>query len=153
MNQSVATLLLLLERAEAERDAVQARAARAAQAVQRLERQAEQLRAYRDEYLQRAPTRGGRAAGIDMLRTHRDFMQRLEQAAVQQRGQLEAAERDAAVLSAALIAEETRVAAIRKLIERRTQEATRHAARREQRRTDEDAQRAAGHARALGGGM
>jgi flagellar FliJ protein len=136
------TLQLLLERAEAERDAVQRRALRAAEAARRLATQAEQLLAYRDEYRRRAPAHGPKAAEIGLLRCHRDFMQRLEQAMAQQRLQLEIAERDAAALHQALLAQETRVASVRKLIERRTLDARREAARAEQRRSDEDALRA-----------
>jgi flagellar FliJ protein len=142
MNDSHHTLQLLLERAEAERDAVRARALRAAEAARRLAAQAEQLLAYRDEYRRRAPALGARAAAIELLRCHRDFMARLEQAIAQQRVQREVAERDAAVLHEALLVQETRVAAVRKLIERRALESRRHAARAEQRRTDEDAMRA-----------
>ena len=144
------TLQLLLERAEAERDAVQLRALRAAETARRLATQAEQLLAYRDEYRRRAPAHGAKAAEIGLLRCHRDFMQRLEQAIAQQRVQLETAERDAAVLHHALLAQETRVASVRKLIERRTQEARRAAARVEQRRSDEDALRAGWALRAAG---
>jgi flagellar FliJ protein len=137
MNGSLHTLRLLLERAEAERDAVRARAQRASEVAHRLDAQATQLRAYRDEYRRRAPAQGGKAADIGLLRCHRDFMQRLEQAIAQQRVQLDLAERDAGVLREATLAEEKRVAAVRKLIERRDLEAGRHAARAEQRRSDE----------------
>jgi flagellar FliJ protein len=150
MNESTQTLQLLLERAEAERDAVRTRALRAADAARRLATQAEQLLAYRDEYRRRAPAQGSKAVEIGIVRCHRDFMQRLEQAIAQQRVQLEIAERDAAALHQALLAEETRVASVRKLIERRTLDARREATRAEQRRSDEVAQRAGWAARAAG---
>lgn len=150
MNESIRTLQLLLERAEAERDAVRTRALRAAEAARRLATQAEQLLAYRDEYRRRAPAQGSKAVEIGLVRCHRDFMQRLEQALAQQRVQLEIAERDAAALHQALLAQETRVASVRKLIERRALDARREATRAEQRRSDEVAQRAGWALRAAG---
>lgn len=142
MHDSLPSLQLLLERAEAERDAVQARLRRAAETLRRHTVQAGQLLAYRAEYRGRAPATGERAAGIALVRCHLDFMQRLDQAIAQQQGQLDQAARDAAMLREVLVAQEIRVAAVRKLIERRTLEAHRHAARTEQRRSDEVAQRA-----------
>jgi flagellar FliJ protein len=137
------TLLLLLERAEAERDAARARAQQAEEAAARLARQSEQLAAYREDYRARAPGRDGRGTDVELLRVHRDFMQRLEQAIAQQARQRQAAEavRDAA--HAQRVAEETRVAAVRKLLERRLDAHARAAARAEQRKTDEAALRSA----------
>jgi flagellar FliJ protein len=151
MHTPIASLQLLLERAEAERDAVQARLRRAAETLRRHSAQASQLLAYRAEYRGRAPATGERAAAIALVLCHRDFMQRLDQAIAQQQGLLEQAERDAALLRGALVAQETRVAAVRKLIERRTLEARRQASRTEQRRSDEAAQRAVWALRASGG--
>ena len=137
------SLQTLLECAEAERDAAQTRAARAAELAQQLARQGRQLIAYRDDYRRRAPAAGAKAAHIELVRSHRDFMQRLDQALDQQRGQLEAAERDAAAEREALLALELRVASVRKLLERRQAHQRQHATRTEQRRSDEAAQRSA----------
>lgn len=132
----------LLRHAETERDAARAAAFGAAERAQRLARQAEQLLAYRDDYRRRAPAHGAQAASIALVRSHRDFMQRLEQAIEQQRAQLEAAERDAAAAREALRALELRVASVGKLLERRQTQQQQRAARAEQRRHDEAAQRA-----------
>lgn len=148
MHEASEALHTLLERAEAERDAAQTRAARAADQARRLAQQAEQLRSYRDDYRRRAPALGARAAAIELVRCHRDFMLRLEQAIDQQRAQLESAEAMAGAAREALVAEELRVASVRKLLERRDQAAQRRAARVEQRSTDEAAQRAAWSRRA-----
>jgi flagellar protein FliJ len=147
MTDSQEPLHLLLERAEAERDSAAARLARAREAARRLTLQGEQLRAYRDDYRGRDPAREGTAVGMDIVRCHRDFMQRLDQAVQQQQGQQQAAEREAEALRAALVEHETRVAAVRKLIERRHHEERRNAARVEQRRSDDAAQRSAWYVR------
>ncbi|MCC6853258.1 MAG: flagellar export protein FliJ [Comamonadaceae bacterium] len=136
-------LQALLRHAESERDAAQAALLGAAARAQQLARQAEQLLAYRDDYRRRAPAHGAQAAGIALVRSHRDFMQRLEQAIEQQRAQQEAAERDAAAAREALRALELRVASVGKLLERREVQQQQRAARSEQRRHDEAAQRAA----------
>jgi flagellar FliJ protein len=143
MNPAAQTLQLLLERAEEERDAAQARALQAAEMARRLARQAEQLLVYRDEYRRRSPALAVRGTTMELLRYHRDFMQRLEQAIALQRQQLEATEREAAALRETLLAHETRVASVRKLIERRLKELNQRVARIEQRHSDEAATRAA----------
>lgn len=142
MNQDTETLQTLLERAEAERDAALGHAQRAAEQAQRLTAQAEQLRAYRDDYRRRAPATGTQAASIELIRVHRDFMLRLEHAIEQQRRQLESAQAVAGAAREALLAQELRVASVRKLLDRRLQALQRNANRIEQRGTDEAALRA-----------
>jgi len=83
------------------------------------------------------PARSGRSSPIELLHCHRDFMLRLDQAVLQQQGQLQGAGARLAQLRATLLARETRVAAVRKLIERRAQEQRLAAARLEQRRSDD----------------
>ncbi|HOL37147.1 MAG TPA: flagellar export protein FliJ [Rubrivivax sp.] len=136
-------LHLVLERAEAERDAARAHALRAAELARALARQAEQLLAYRAEYRRRAPAAGAEAVPIELVRSHRDFMQRLDETIELQRAQRAAAERDALAGRDALVAAELRVASVRKLIERRQSHERRHASRAEQRLSDDAAQRAA----------
>lgn len=136
-------LHIVLERAEAEREAARARAQRAAELARSLARQAEQLLAYHAEYRRRAPATRAEAAPIELVRSHRDFMQRLEQTIELQRAQREAAERDAVAGRDALVAAELRLASVRKLIERRQSHERRHANRAEQRLSDDAAQRAA----------
>jgi flagellar FliJ protein len=136
MTQALHTLLELAER---ERDAALAALQQAAQVLRQLQTQAQQLQSYRDEYQDRHPARGGRSTTIDLLRSHQAFTLRLDQAIQQQQGQLLAAEGRAQTLRAALTAQELRVASVKKLLERRGVQARRHAARIEQRHSDEAA--------------
>jgi flagellar FliJ protein len=133
------TLHLVLAHAERQRDEAMAAMLRADEAVRRLRTQADQLIAYRSDYRARGPASTGLATGIDALRRHADFMQRLEQAVTQQALSLEAAERTASHLRTELVAQEMRVASSRKLLARRSAEQQRAQARLEQRRTDEAA--------------
>jgi flagellar FliJ protein len=64
-------------------------------------------------------------------------MQRLDQALAQQAGQLQSADVQLLHQRQLLLARETRVAAVRKLVERRAQDHQRVHARREQNRSDE----------------
>ncbi len=114
MTQALNTLL---EHAEHERDQARMALLQAEDTVRRLNEQAEQLLSYRDEYRLRSPTHGGRAAPIDMLRHHQGFMMRLDSAMQQQQGQLHAAEARGARLRVALMAQEMRVASVRKLLD------------------------------------
>jgi flagellar FliJ protein len=134
MTQALHTLL---EHAERQRDESMATLAQAEEATRRLREQSEQLHTYRGEYRQRNPGLGGRSTSIDLLRCHQNFMQRLDQALAQLEGQLHAAESRALRLRSDLLAHETRVASVRKLLERRGGEAQRVAARQEQRRSDD----------------
>lgn len=136
-----AALRTLLEQAETERDAALARMLGADEAARQARAQAEQLHAYREDYRRRAPALNGGSASIELVRCHHGFMQRLDQAIEQQRGQLLRLERQASEQREVLMEREVRVASVKKLIERRTQEAQRQAARVEQRQTDESAMR------------
>ena len=131
------TLQTLLEQAERQRDEALAALLRGEETMRRLQLQAGQLQAYRGEYDERGPARSGRSSPIELLHCHRDFMLRLDQAVVQQQGQLEGAGARVAQLRATLLARETRLAAVRKLIERRSQEQRLATARQEQRRSDD----------------
>ena len=129
----------LLEQAVRQRDDALAALLRAEEAASRLRLQAEQLQTYRGEYQDRGPTRAGSTAAVELLHCHSRFMQRLEQALGQQTGHLQAAQARVVQLRGALLAHETRVAAVRKLLQRRAQEQRLAAARIEQRRSDEAA--------------
>ena len=134
-------LQMLLEQAELERDTALARLLQADDAARQARAQSEQLHAYREDYRRRAPALNGKSAHIELVRCHQGFMQRLDQAITQQRAQLEGLEQQAAALRAALLEREVRVAAVRKLIERRGQEQQRRSNRIEQRQNDEAAMR------------
>jgi flagellar FliJ protein len=138
-----ATLQLLLEQAERGRDLALARLQRAEEALRLAHTQAEQLAAYREDYRQRAPALDGRGAHIELVRCHHGFMQRLDQAIEQQRATLRRQQEAAAAERGALLEHEMRVAAIDKLLRQRAVQATRRAARADQRHTDEAAQRVA----------
>lgn len=145
---SIQLLLALLQRAEGDRDAAQA-ALRQAEALEaQAQLQARHLQDYRGEYDQRWVARFQQSGTPELLNCHRGFGQRLDQAiAVQstnadQLGNRVKRGRDH------LLAREQRVAAVRKLIERRSAELAKIAARRDQRNTDEAAQRSHGAARA-----
>jgi flagellar FliJ protein len=134
-----AALHTLLSHAERERDEALALLLQAEEDLRRLQQQAEQLLAYRGDYRLRHPATGGRSSSIELLRCHEGFMQRLDQALHQQGGQVQQAQARCQHLRAALLAEETRVASVRKLLERRGLQAQRVAARQEQRLSDETA--------------
>ncbi|CAD5373618.1 Flagellar export protein FliJ [Rubrivivax sp. A210] len=140
MTQALATLL---EHAQRQRDEAQLVLMQAEDLARRMLAQTEQLRTYRGEYAARSPARGGRSAPIALLRCHIDFMQRLEQALAQQQQQAEAAEGRAVMLRQALIERETRVASVRKLIERRSEARQAQDDRRDQRHADEASQQRA----------
>lgn len=136
MTQSLQTLLAHAER---ERDESQAALLQAEAAARRQRLQWQQLQSYHADYAARAPTLGGRAAPIDALRSHHAFMQRLDQALAQQQGLLKAGEQRVADQRQQLLKREVRLASVRKLDERRQQEAQRGAQRLEQRRSDDSA--------------
>lgn len=130
----------LLEHAQHQRDEAQSALLQAETQLRRMQAQAEQLQAYRDDYRGRHPALGGRLAGIETLRCHQDFMQRLEQALQQQAGQMQGWNARCNALRSDLVAQELRVASVRKLLERRHQQAHHLVQRQEQRRSDEIAQ-------------
>lgn len=141
MNPALQTLL---EHAERLRDEALAALLQAEAAARRLQVQAEQLCTYRDEVRQRHPAQGGRSASIELLRCHQGFTQRLDQALALQQAQREEADKRTALLRAELLARELRVAAVRKLLERREDEQERIGARQEQRRSDDAPRRSEG---------
>ena len=136
-------LLLLLGQAERERDELAIACRNAAMARNTAQQQAEQLLAYRIEYEQRWAAQFRTEGQMEVVNCYRGFMARLSQAVdQQQRG----AEQAAAQVEAAMLRlreAETRVAAVRKLIERRSDEARLAGERLEQKMSDEFAARAA----------
>jgi flagellar FliJ protein len=140
MTQALHTLF---EHAQRARDEGLAALQQAEQIARDLQAQAEQLQQYHDEYDARHPARGGRAAPIELLRCHLSFMQRLQQAQAQQQAQLHSARQRVAQRAQALVGLEMRVAAIRKLLDRREKEQATAAQRQEQRSNDEASQQRA----------
>lgn len=138
------TLAALLEQAEAQRNAAlaafnQVRARRDAARQQALE-----LDAYRADYQQRWNQQfQARGTSLDIVRCYRQFADRLDLAITQQALAIDVAEQALLRANDTLAAHELRVASVRKLIERREDEARRGAERREQRASDELALRIA----------
>jgi flagellar protein FliJ len=137
------SLSTLLERAEAERDAVLAALQRADDLRRRHQAQLQQIESYRAQHHQRWSAQFGRThGGTEIVQCYRDFTQRLDEALQQQQAQVGAAEAQCLRLREQLVAAELRVASVGKLIQRRQAELLHKMARREQRQSDEAAQRA-----------
>jgi flagellar FliJ protein len=141
------SLQALLQHAQTQRDEALVALQRAEDAAHQLQLQSEQLVVYANEYDARHPARGGRSAPIEVLRCHLGFMQRLQQAQAHQQGLLQAAQARTAKQRQALLALELRVAAVRKLLERRGKDQRQAADQLEQRRHDDAAQQHAWHHR------
>jgi flagellar FliJ protein len=138
------TLAALLEQAEAQRNAALAAFNQARSRRDGAREQARDLEAYRNDYQQRWNQQfQSRGAGLDILRCYQAFADRLELALAQQAHAIEVCEQTLVRANDTLAAHELRVASVRKLIERREDEARRGAERREQRASDEMAQRIA----------
>jgi flagellar FliJ protein len=136
-------LQTLLEREEAERNQALAELQQAQQQAGAAQLQAEQLLAYRADYQRRWSDQFSRQGAIEIVHCYQGFMSRLEQAVAQQERIASHAEAQAQRARERVQGCEIRVASVRKLIERRLSERERVAARREQKQTDEVAQRAA----------
>ena len=138
---SIALLQTLLEQAETERDNAQTRMRQADQKLQQARQQADSLHQYRVEYDQRWVARFRQSGTPELLQCHRSFGQRLDYAIDVQDHTHEHLVQRLAQARQALLAREQRVAAVRKLIERRQAIQRLQTDRREQRNTDEAAQR------------
>lgn len=139
---SASTLSLLLERAEAERDAAaQALHAASAQA-QAARAQHGELAGYRQEYQQRWTQSFAQATTMDIVGCYKSFGQRIDQAVDTQGHVAQHADQRQNRARELLREAELRVAALRQLIQRRQAEADRATQRQEQRASDEFAARA-----------
>ena len=136
-------LQMLLEREEAERDAAALAVRQSQDHLQRLQSQTAQFMQHRTDYITRWQQQFHQAGGIEIVHCYRSFMQRLDQAMAQLGLQQRQAELNLQRQRHRLVEAETRVAAIRKLISRRLETHERAQQRREQKQTDEAAQRAA----------
>lgn len=138
---SINLLRSLLERAQAERDTAVTVLRQAEALVRQASAQANQLHSYRSEYDQRWTLRFRQSGTRELLECQQAFGQRLSQAIAHQRSDSQHLGNRVVRARAALMARELRVAAVRKLIERREHELQRMVGRREQRHDDEIAQR------------
>lgn len=146
-SQDLQSLRTLLGHAESERDAALAAQRQAEEAEARARAQAEQLQQYRVDYRQRWGERFAQSGTVTLLQCHHGFAQRLDQAIDQQARQCAGLAQRVAQARALVLQREQRLAAVRKLIERRLAALAKVAERRDQKRTDEAAQRAAWAAR------
>ena len=144
---SITLLRTLLQRAEADRDTAAAVLRQAENLVQQAELQARQLQDYRGEYDQRWTARFRESGTRELLHCHRGFGQRLDQAITHQQVNTQHLGNRVLQARTVLLAREQRVAAVRKLIERRQAELLKIAHQRDQRNTDEAAQRTASASR------
>jgi flagellar FliJ protein len=136
------TLAALLERETAARDA-EVLALRDAQELHaQAQAQAQSLADYRAEYITRWSAQMRESAAMEIVHCYRSFMLRLDQALAQQEAAVQRAQGNVEKRRSELVAAETRVAAVSKLMQRRMAEIQRAQQRRDQRNTDEAAQRA-----------
>ena len=133
----------LLEREKEKRDAALAEWREAERQARAAREQAESLVAYRGEYRQRWSAQFSQRAPIEILRCYQGFVERLEQAIGTQQNAAEAAAARVQAAQARLRHRETKVATVQRLIERRLQAGALREQRREQKTSDEAAQRLA----------
>jgi flagellar protein FliJ len=131
----------LLEREKEKRDAALTEWREAERQAEAAREQAQALVTYRGEYRKRWSAQFSQHAPIEILRCYQGFVERLEQAIGAQQG---AAGQAAGRVEAARLRlrhRETKVATVQRLIERRLQAAQLIEQRREQKTSDEAAQR------------
>jgi flagellar FliJ protein len=139
----IQTLTILLGQNERQRDAAFAEHQRAQGAAEAAKAQAEQLRHYRRDYEQRWSAQFCREGKIELVHCYQSFMERLTLAVEQQTRVAEHAAQGVERAAIALRDAELRCASVRKLIERRLAEQRIGLERRDQKQTDEAANRAA----------
>ena len=136
-----ASLHMLMQREQQHCDQAQTALQRADDAARRAREQCEQLLSYRGEYEARWSAQFHQGGTMDILMCYRSFMQRLDQAMAMQQRQAEMAERHRTQAQQRLLDCERRLASVRKLMERRMAELAQRVRQREQKHTDEQAQR------------
>ena len=136
---SLLGLQTVLDHAAFERDQAAAALFRAAEGVRRLRTQSQQLFTYRDEYQQRWTTQFKLLAAIEVVTSYQQFVARLDQAIDHLHQQTLHAEQEQVRARELLISRETRVASVRKLIQRRLQAQVHKRGRHDQRQTDDTA--------------
>lgn len=134
-------LQLLLQHEQSQSDQAMLALRRADEASARALQQREQLLAYRDEYQARWSAQLRSGSAMTIVLHYRSFMQRLDQAVTMQLRQTELAERQRVQARQQLLDCERRAASVRKLLERRAAELAQLGRQREQKLSDEQAQR------------
>ena len=140
---TVQPLNMLLEHTERERDQAMVRQQRAEVVLRGAENQTEQLVAYRGECERRWAERSRAGTTPTLMHCHQGFMGRLTAAVEMQGDVVRRARAEVERCREHLLAQELRVASVRKLIERREAALTQQADRTEQKLFDEIASRAA----------
>jgi flagellar FliJ protein len=138
-------LLQLLDHERRVRDAALLGLLDAEGSAEQADTQAQQLNAYRSEYVARWSARFREPGSVALMQCYQGFMQRLEQAIAQQHATAQLARERLEQARQTLSDNERRVASVAKLVERREQQEQRRAAHREQSHSDEIAR--AAHAR------
>jgi flagellar FliJ protein len=135
------SLLLLLQREQQQRDQAQSALRQAEDAARRAAEQYDQLQAYRSDYEARWAAQFNQGGTMQIVLCYRSFMLRLDQALAMQSRQAELADGALDRARGALLDSERRVASVRKLLDRRLDEQAQASRKREQKHTDELAQR------------
>jgi flagellar FliJ protein len=143
--QRLQSLQVLMQREQQRCDQAQSALRRADEAARRAREQRDQLLAYRGEYQARWTAQFHQGGTMDILMYYRSFMQRLDQAVALQTRQAELGELQLAHARRELMESERSVASVRKLIERRAAELAHAGRQRDQKQTDEQAQRMRWH--------
>ena len=143
--QRLQSLQVLMQREQQRCDQAQSALRRADDAARRAREQRDQLLLYRGEYQARWTAQFHQGGTMDILMYYRSFMQRLDQAVALQTRQAELGELQLAQARRELMESERRVASVRKLIERRAAELAHAGRQRDQKQTDEQAQRMRWH--------
>jgi flagellar FliJ protein len=131
------TLTTLLEQAESQRNIALAAFNQARGRRDDARAQARDLETYRHDYTERWADQFKRGAPLEVVRSYHQFAGRLDTAIAQQATAITVCEQVLARANDVLTAHELRVASVRKLIERRVQDARLGVMQREQRADDE----------------
>ena len=145
MTQRMLSLQVLMQREQQQCDQAQSALRRADDVARRAREQREQLLSYRGDYESRWTAQFHQGGTMDILMYYRSFMQRLDQAVAMQTRQAEISELQLDQARRELLECERRLASVRKLIERRAAELAHAGRQRDQKQTDEQAQRMRWH--------
>jgi flagellar FliJ protein len=148
MSNDYHALTVLLKQAETERDEALVLLQQAEKRSESALAQEQQLLAHRGQYRQRWAQQFSASSAIEIVQCYQGFGDRLEQAIAHQEQAVGQCKAQVERMKSLVQERELRVASVRKLIERRQQEQRRAEDRREQKLTDEAAQRS-GHNSAL----
>ncbi len=141
--ESLHTLNLLAERITAERDTAQTWLAECIQRADQARRSAGELSQYRVDYEQRWGRQFAQAGTMDIVNCYQNFSGKLTEAIHSQEQMARQAEARVETARTALLAVEMRLAAVKKLMERRLAETQLREQRQEQKASDEFAARVA----------